>query len=204
MEDEETYSFPTRGAEHDPEFEAIAELMSEAPDGGNFGTTPRWKPLTTRQDEKRQAGDVSRKALDTESWKSRDALKGVSGVSNPKRSSEQIGGGLKSYRTITGGPQEEIDWLYADELRDAVEQRFGSSLEDIEYVFSRAGTSLKPEDLKLREYIENALLTISERGVPMTDVARQLGWKVKDGECRRMTKALARARARMSDAEDVG
>lgn len=99
------------------------------------------------------------------------------------------GGGTTSHRG-TLHPEEYVDHAL---LGARVAERLGFTLDEVRAVYRQG--RMGAGDRALRDRIDARLLDVFESGGMMTDLARALGWAVRDsGNSHTMDNALARAR----------
>lgn len=158
------------------DFEA---LMQEPPGGENHGYA-----ITT--DER---GDRVRQPLSVAEMQAREFM-GHGGWAFVDPRSRASAAGMTTHRGVNA-PSDHIDLEHVHEI---VEQNFGLTLAEIDAAY----TNGRPTHHRagIRAAIDARLLALSRAGGNLTALARVLGWQIEaNGTCRKIDRALARARA---------
>lgn len=171
-----------------------AALMSESPSGGNHGR--KAVPVDDSQ--------VRAKSLSPEYHEAAQGL----GLRDSEQAGFYVQPGEECYHGMVAHrgvlTEEETEWLDWDLLEKMVEQYLGFDVDIVDRVYGPGG--LKPDLLAIRNSIDSRLLEVQEAGGNMLQLATALGWSVRRTptgvECRRMTKALARARAAREESRE--
>lgn len=161
----------------------LADVMEEVPGGRNHGW--RVAELSGSDDSEggHGSGRIPRKSLDLVEQESDGAVRLI-------HPDDLHYSGLVTHRGILH-PEEYVD---LGKVGADVEDRMGYTLLEIHEVYGAGRPT--PERMKRRSEIDYELLGIQEKGGNMSLLAMVLGWPVRPhGECRKMAKALARARA---------